>query len=503
MKLAKLVFDKKYTASQNVKNSVIMQAMAYGKIYELLHKQIWRKAPWRIATYTIPQIPTHNGRPVTFVRLWNIKSPAVVPYSYGGGDYTFGLNQLFMGQDYRKTYIGDPKGGIYHDDCYITPKMIPTSNENYYDCWAYYTKTEFDNELMQTVYTVSNTFDKQDNKGIVKINNVSLILYTKIENNITSHYKKLVIDNKEGEDTIVDLGSYDPLKPQMDGILIGKSDHTHSFFGYRKWKKEIDEFSNHGSVVIETQTSPLFSLETMAIEYGWIRVYQDGAVIEYIPESGSFGGENDYTTPAHYKILPMMYTDTGDLTMTRIEFVEKWNDYFELIVHEDSEWWEALVKPIAVIIVIVVAIYAYPMASEIGKILIAASAVTSSIGILTGDKTFQLIGAVLSLGAGIEALGREGIAKSAMESGLSARTASQIGTEASLSQIFSGFTSNVGLGNLANIGSSIFGVYNDASQLGVDVDATSQPQTQEDKMEVSYNNSEEDDDVYDVYGKIY
>ena len=200
MKLEKFVYNEKSTPVQNAIDTVTMHLLAYSKIYELLHKQIWRKAPSRIGLYQNPHYTIHNGRPVKFIRHWDIKSPAIVPYSYSGGDHTFGLNQLFMEQDYRKEYIGNPKDGIYHDDCYIEPKHITPSNEGYYDCFGYYTGSSFDTEEMKTVYAITQTWDKQNATGEVLINTVSLETYSLTVGSpaVTTHYKRIRIDYKIG-----------------------------------------------------------------------------------------------------------------------------------------------------------------------------------------------------------------------------------------------------------------------------------------------------------------
>ena len=491
MKLEKLSFNPKYDNLTNVKNSIVLQALSYAKIYELLHKQLWRKTPSRVWTCTIPQIPTFNGRPVTFIRGWNIKSYSTAPYSYSGGDHTFGLNQLFMNQDYRKEYIGNPKNGIYHDDCYIEPRHRRVSNEGYYDCFGYYTSSTYDYEEMPWVYSFLHTFDKQNAQGDIVINNVSLETYSLSVGTpaVITHYKRLRIDNKEGEDTLVELGSYDPLKPQTDGVLTAQSNNPYSGFGYRKWKKTLDEFSNHGTIVNQIQTVAEFSLATKMFDYGWIRVYQDGTVIEYVPESGSFGGNNEYIVDAHYKILPMMYTDTGDLVMDRIEFVEKWNDYFELIVHEDSEWWQSLVKPIVAIITVVVAVYTGIIFSPMGAIGTAMSVV----GTLGDNKNLSLLGGALMAGAGLYNAIEEGFGKSLMQSGVFPDRAELLLQEASFPEMFKGYISSAGLSNFASMGSKVFSIGTSLDSLSFAQNKPTESEETQDTIKVSLSTSEEEE----------
>ena len=499
MKLEKLSFNPKYDNLTNVKNSIVLQALSYAKIYELLHKQLWRKTPYRVWTYNIPQIPTFNGRPVTFIRGWDIKSPASVPYSYSGGDHTFGLNQLFMEQDYRKEYVGDPKDGIYHDDCYIEPRHLRVNNDGYYDCFGYYTSSTYDYEEMRWVYSFSHTFDKQNAQGDIVINSVSLETYSLSVGTpaVTTHYKRIRIDYKIGEDGIVELGSYDPLKPQTDGILIGQSNNPYSSFGYRKWKKNFDEFSNHGTVVTEFQTSAQFSLASKVFDYGWIRVYQDGTVIEYVPESGSFGGESDYTVPAYYKILPMMYTDTGDLVMDRIEFVEKWNDYFELFVHEDSEWWQAFVKPVGAIISLVIAINTglYFGVDSLMFNVAVAGGVASAVGTLTDNSTLSLIGGAMVGVAGLTKMVEQGFTQSLLNAGVFPDRAEMLLQSSGAMEIFKGFSSTAGFGNWLKIGITAYGMYNDVAMLGMGSVTQAVEEVVDDSgMRVSMSNEEDEEE---------
>lgn len=83
MKLKVINFDSKNVFG-SIKQAVFTSALSYAKMYELLHKQIWRKAPYRIKIATLPVLSTFKGRPVGFVRKWDIKSPSKLPYSYDG-----------------------------------------------------------------------------------------------------------------------------------------------------------------------------------------------------------------------------------------------------------------------------------------------------------------------------------------------------------------------------------------------------------------------------------
>ena len=562
MKLTKIILrDNNVPAS--LKLSVVVTALGYGKIYELLHKQIWRKAPYRILRYANPLHTHHNGRPVEFILGWNIKSPQTGPYSYAGGDHTFGLNQLLMGQDFRKPYVGNPKDGIYHDDCYIEPKHIAASIDGYYDVFAYYTDSFIDYEQnLGTSYVISQTVDKQDVKGKVLINNVSLVEYTITAEpiapatvGVTTHYKKIVIDKVVGDDDVIELGSYDPLLPKTDGILKGKTDSISGKFGYRKWMdNDKDEFTEHGNIVTQINTQPIFSLATLSTLSGWIRVYADGTVIEWVPESTELMVDDYGIAPSYYKILPMIYTDTGDLVMDRVEFVEKWNDYFELYVHEDKEWWTELIRPISLIVAAVIIYFSWGTLSPLAKAIVVIGYVIYAAGVLTNNTNMMLIGGIMMAGVSIYTAVESAYTTTVTTTQLSTISTEQALAGTSFQSTFEGYASAAGMGNLLvmptvesytsltlegvatstvpyaelgtqagmtaadylttsslNInslmtaGKELYSVYNNTNQLlnGSGSTSASTSATSDDKgMRITIKSSDEDDDVMRLIDKI-
>lgn len=452
MKIEKFVFDQKYNHITNIKNSIVLQAITYGKIYELLHKQLWRKMPSRVWTYINPFYLFHLGRPVIFIRGWNIKSYAKTPYSYGGGDHTFGLNQLFMGQDYRKEYIGDPKGGIYHDDCFIQPKMIKvTSGE--IKAWCYYSNAVTDYETVDgetweyiTTYTYDATkyyVENVDSNGQNIILNA--VYETYMDGTIQKH--RVIQTNANGSTNTIELGEKTDVNSGIHFDTTKKIINVYKTYTYHF------SLTGHGAVLHQENVDPKWDFSNMG-EQGWIKVYEDGTVVEYSPSTIDSFGDTGTVSPAHYKILPMMYTDTGDLVMDRVEFVEKWNDYFELIVREDGEWWQSFVKPIMAIITIVVAVYTGIIFNPIGAIGTGLSV----IGTLGDDKNLSLIGGIMMAGAGIYNAIEEGFGKSLMHSGILPDRAEVIIQNATFTDMFKGYVSSAGLGNWANIGSKAFSI---------------------------------------------
>lgn len=487
-----------------VKTALIIGAISYGKIYELLHKQLWRKAPSRIGLHQNPHYPTHNGRPVKFVRHWDIKSPSTAPYSYSGGDHTFGLNQLFMEQDYRKPYVGNPKDGIYHDDCYIQPKMqtIPAGEV---EVWAYWVG---DTESGFLSKSYSSFFKKQNPDGTINVSNVSYGTYSvtvtippekegEEATQETNTYRRLTITYGNGSTSVVELGELDEFTPP-EGVDFGKQ---YAFNGVLEQWEQIPDLSGHGALLYEQSVGYNSTWNfTQQAKSGWIRAYSDGTVIEYVPLTiDDMGDGMYYDVPAHFKILPMMYTDTGDLVMDRVEFVEKWNDYFELIVHEDSEWWQAFIKPIAAIISLVIAINTglYFGVDSLMFNVAVAGGVASAVGILTDNSTLSLIGGAMVGVAGLTKMVEQGFTQSLLNAGVFPDRAEMLLQSSGAMEIFKGFTSTAGFGNWLKIGTTAYGMYSDVAMLGMGSVTQAVEEVADDSgMRVGISN-EEEEEVYD------
>ena len=517
MGLGKIVYNTKYTPVVNIKLSAICAAMGRAKVYELLHKQIWRKDPNRLLLFHDPLCPTHNGRPVAFIHRWHIKSQYSEPYSYNvapGDDpaRTFGLNQLFMGQDPREWYQGNPSDGIYHDECYITPKMMPISAEHYYWVYTNYDKYDYDDEYDYD----RKLFRERDDDGVVVIENVVLENYVATIAGKSQDRHRLVVTYVGGAVDRIDLnsGTYQPLWQKVEKQI------SHDVLGYVDEYKVDYDFSSRGAVLWEQVIDMPYQFTTTSSqattkENGWIRQYSDGTVIQYRPLEVEYWGDGmDNTIPGHYKILPMMYTDTGDLTMPVADFVKNWNDYFELVVHEDSEWWESFLAPIIAIVYVVVAVFAWPLAMAMGPVLgpiMGAALIVGTamgvIGTLGGNAKLTalggLIAGVASLAGSLAQAGRSAIEQAAMAAGYSARTAAQMAAEATLGSVFSNFIS-AGFSNLATIGSNILKVTTSMLSLSAD-DVTEEIEVEEviEASQIEFTTTlGKADSEYDVFGQM-
>lgn len=172
MKIKKISLSNDLVSS--TKESAIQTAIAYNKTYELLHKQLWRKGRCKTSNGTV----NFNGKTCKAITKWNIKSPSKNQYNKDSY-YDLGLNQLFVGQSPYKNYSGDPKNGIYHDECYIYPKSQEVEWIKSYDMFGWYIRDESDGAA--------------DDGGAVYVNNEKII-------NKFDSWGKILVDNVIIED---------------------------------------------------------------------------------------------------------------------------------------------------------------------------------------------------------------------------------------------------------------------------------------------------------------
>lgn len=517
----KIILNTKKSPVENIKTSIFVDALAKAKAYELLHKQIWRKTRDNVWTYDNPFYRFHNGRPVAFIRGWNIKSESKQPYAYelDRADHpNYGLNQLFVGQDYRKTYEGDPGDGIYHDDCYIQPKAYKLAS-GLIEEWVFVR-----NELWGDSFVgfEEYRFEKQDKFGTVQINNVAIEFFDKTINNVAVQWVRLVVDHVTKGTLYYELGKSEGLPIGIFTAMLSFR-HTEKQYVIDRTAYEAELVAEHGAIIfrhyLDTETNPLFfnqsssNPEALQGAKGEMLIFHSGMAIEFVPYTVDDFGDGAYVDyPAHYKILPMVYTDTGDLTMGVKEFVDNWEESFELIVHEDKDFWTMIA------VVVVVAILAYfgqewaynavsaafgSTAGYVAAGFIIGGATLNIVGILSGNNKLMQIGSILASVGGLMAITSTALGQGTQLLRLndmaiySGKTAQSIIAESSFGQIFEMFTSGAGLTNWASIGSSVFSLYSNIEMLGMEnIYDIKEAITDDMKSDVSIITSlDEEDDV--------
>jgi len=430
-------FDKiiKYsnqTAIDAVKGALLNYILGQAKMYELLHKQIWRKTRSNVWTYYEPNFPRYNNRDVLFIRGWNIQSPSKEPYKYTPTDpwgHNYGLNQLFVDQSPFDPYEGDPKDGIYHDDCYIQPKAYKLIG-GLRECWRFVLAEIGDNGNIIADYS----FFKQDEHGEIVISNVATERYSKTVNNVTTEYGRLVVAHATEGTVYYELGKASELPFAWEQQLLLET--TQKGWMTDRTAYEASLAAEYGGELtrwsLGNRSGPLFlsgsNIEGLQVDEGEIIVYKNGTVIEYTPYTVDNYGDGVFTeNMPQYKILPMVYADTGDLTMPRSVFLDEWAEKFELVVHEDKDFWTTLVMVVVIIIVtyitvgqgtpaVVTAFGAYgAVAGAVFTALVVIGATLTIMGILTGNSKLMQIGGIFSAVAGIM-----GFVSSAMNTAASA-----------------------------------------------------------------------------------
>ena len=453
--------------------AVISTLIGYGKMYELLHKQLYRKG--RISYAGDPFIL--NNKEVRAIKLWNIKSPSKNAYdrtSYNN----LGLNQFFMGQSPYDVYDGDLGDGIYHDDCYITYKETRMLT-NCYDRYGWF--------IEEHGYWI-----KEDEWGKTIVSDVTIeentYIVTTPEGSTQYPLNKIYFES--GDDS---YKAYPTLK------YVNFSNHSNSSgIWLSQYFKIPDMETEHGKIIYFEEAYRRRKISPFGTRVASkICIYEDGLALEYFLPVAIVreGGDDSSTSYTHYNggyfTLPLLYTSTGDLVQNRVDFLDMWDDQFELYVHEDDYWYTPIIKIVVLIILMIVAYFTG------GSGLAIMAGFISGLGVISGDAVFSVIGTALSLGVSFYMNAKGAVAKEAMAKGLSERTANQLATEAGLSELFSAFISNVGLMNLADIGSSLFSIYTVATTKEITTDST---EIEEKKLRVyAYNEDEKySDKVMDL-----
>lgn len=515
------------------KEAIVSTLIGYGKMYRLLHKQLWDKNRIAFVDHAIEV----NGRNAKPIKYWNIKSYSTEAYSSNPADtYALGLNQLFADQSPYKEYEGNPKDGIYHDDCLIQPKSTPLES---FDRFGWYIEgnghwieksvwgeTEIVNVATyekfhdvpvmipsiyeEDVYDANNVLIHSAGDNI-RDENGDFILVQKVENgelvftteSLGMYYSiEYLNDNPDErpeykiEDILVNLGEEgsEYQTPELEYINFSKPNVSDEL--YEKYIEIPDLTPQHGEIVYEANEVPnIKPIGSFTQASLWTNpeaktiIYADGTCIQIntatVWESSQEGDTILNYQDGAIKYLPLVYTDDGELVQNRIDFIDQWDSMYELYVHENSYWYTSIISIAVIIVGVVIAILSGFSAVGI------MGAFIGGVGAVSGNKAFSVIGAVMMLGANIYEIGaKEIVAKEAATYSL--RTSAEILADTSFSEIFTSFMNAAGLSNLVNIGSTAYSIYLTATT--PEISETSQEETQDESMQV-YAYSDEDDDV--------
>jgi hypothetical protein len=501
MKLNSIILRSNTSIIDSTKDSIISTAIGYGKMYELLHKQLWRKNRISFVDHEM----TINDRPVKAIKYWNIKSYS--QESYDRDDfYRLGLNQLFVGQSPYDAYDGDPKDGIYHDDCLIQPKAFAHESLSYDDMIGWTIKAN--TWVVTNEGEAGGYYDMLPRLYVSKYNSVGDIFIDEV-----------IIEERISETVLI---GYTAIF-KKDGNVIQSEDYAldetfeyENFTTLYNYPKTVTfDASSFGELIHEEEgvpyTQPIGVSGAVLLNYllhgtptTTIKVFSDGTCIQIMPsysyESYVDGDTQIVNVPPKLMYLPLVYMDSGDLVINRSDFIEHWDDMYELYVHEDSYWYSGLIKIATVVVSFIIAYMSSGTLSPLSQALVVMGSTIGSLGALSGNKFMQIIGVVSSLYGFVASGVSEKLAKEAMLQGFSEKTANQIAKESlmqmSFGEMFTSYISHAGFKNLLDLAS----MTNSVMSLSMQTHSYSSEEITQEEERVSV--MIEDDEADDYVSKI-
>lgn len=444
--------------SGSIKHAAKERAITYAKSYNLLHRQLVQKK--RAGIYKTATIYIEN-KAYFILGAYNIKSPSREPYKpYSKdepNDFHLGLNQLFVGQSPFKQYNGDPKKGIYHDECMIFPKTLKTINFKAYNALKKEQKNSFfpytdnfayvlsDNEITLLGNSFKNTetklyFYKRDAFGQEYIKNVEFIEQKnsfKDGKNMVKNKLKITYADKvefieitppcigfDGSEITqgVSLIEYENVSEKKLAPPILDLEHIKARYGdITHMSKIFDETASIPNIYqIPTGAISLAKARELIVpksqepkDYGVVQsvymVFQKGYALKV---RAGFKYNGAYFPPqvAHLTLVD----EQGELLLSKFEFIDNWDNFWYLHVKEHKKWYHKVIAPLVVILSVVVAVI-LPMAGYAALGLASSSVVSiagisvsvgtiaalsgafaglGALGMLKGDKTLKLIGTI-------------------------------------------------------------------------------------------------------------
>lgn len=387
---------------ESFKDSLFWSIISYSKMYELLHMQLWRKGRVELTGQRV----TLDGQEYGVIKRWNIKSPS--RNSYERDSYNdLGLNQFFVGQDPYKAYDGDPKDGIYHDDCYIVPKSLSKLSGGVFDSkesdlfkdialsvamsgWMWETSRTFENGEYLYTYHYVNEYSYYGDKEVVSVTKEV------VEDKVFAVVEK--VDGSKENIPMVQVGGAYPeiiYKEVLEQISWEEGGEHPSVRTYTRGYVPIDKY-------IEKFGKPLHSVESSSsLAFfgsisGRIYVFPKGITLFLAPPTYVKAG---IFTSGVRQFLPLINLKSGRTMLTQVTFIDYWDELFELYVHEDSEWWEPILQLGMLIGMALLAYYmslVVCMSTPVAAIGAMAS-VFSSIGAMSGNEIFKIVSNILGI----------------------------------------------------------------------------------------------------------
>lgn len=454
----------------SAKEAIINRAIAYNKAYTLLHRQLVQKERVRYYEGVTLNI---NKKTYKVVREYNIKSSSTKPYipysKENPNKNNLGLNQLFVGQDPYKKYEGNPKSGIYHDECSIYPRRyeatellsdktpLKDKKKLFFceDSWGWeirdfiYSFLDLspgfvNSTLNKTIHiTKKNDFGFEIVASVKKLTNITAKTVARINHQKMTYfyekerYKIVYTDKTEeiievtprarfaseikyGEYKIISAGDYivyanltqqKKCPPCFDmssalkhhGQIIYKArvpvknqGTVLSFYKYRKlkieweqssWKELKESLKTLKTMSPSAKKEDLSSLCILFADNTCILLSKGAITSEKITNTIS----RIVAKPPSFSFVALVHADTNELALSKKEFVENWEKYFELYVYERKSFWQKIAAPLVAIVTMIIAPYLTYLALPVGATLsttVTFFGISTTASFLVGASAF-------------------------------------------------------------------------------------------------------------------
>lgn len=420
--------------SGSIKHAAKERAITYAKSYHLLHRQLVQKKRANFAKDVTIYV---DDKPYSVLLSYDIKSWSKEPYRPWSQNepnvWNLGLNQLFVGQNPYKSYEGDPKDGIYHDECMIYPKVHKSVSFSEYQKKSEKEKGKFvpytdnygwvlsDYEIQiahlsfvnietKLYFYKSDAFGRPLCQNVEYVNEFSSSLNGK---NIIKHKYKITYTDK------VEYIDITPLCISFDGtnitqglsvleyVNLTKKEITPPVLDLNNIISRYGEITHFSQVTEESASLPsiyelpkgVISLakakrdfKTQRIEpedFGKVHsayiVFRNNVVLKV---RGGFKYKGFYIAPQVAQLT--LCDSSGELLMSRFAFVEKWDDYFYLHVYEKKHWYHKLMKALILIVIVALSVYLpYLGYSALG---LTSASLVSVFGVVTSVGNLLILG---------------------------------------------------------------------------------------------------------------
>ncbi|ALV24924.1 putative membrane protein [Campylobacter iguaniorum] len=462
---------------EQYKNLLLSRTKSCNKMLELLHLQLIRKGRARDkVTLYHPLLKKY----VYFFKDYDIKTPSPAPYNRDS-NYDLGLNQYFVGQSPYKTYQGDLKDGIYHDDCEI--RSGGTIKES--DLSGGYTHYEGYDAHSETSYTLTSFYawEMVDGYGnfvflshpksyldgrkyslIYRVVRATTDIFLRGTNSNYTYYTKVYEQRIiNGENKFFATGETSSFSVNGYKMIYDGGEDGSPSYGTDSTAKFAQNYIANNMTITKVNATASYNTQVEDGEGGWRPIIvsypsdfeceTSGGVDLYVNHLGKriypFSKSGGYyimgngmlmvlssfyflTTETYLILYDTFYSDNNMPTRGSFNWYKEWNSHYRLYVNEDNDvpGW---IMPIIAIVAVVVSVFTAGAASG------AAAAAMGAAGATATATTVAVTAATIGAVAGVMGLAFTLIGSLSGNSGL-AKFGKVLGISGAILSVFSAAT---------------------------------------------------------------